>query len=146
MTTYNTGFPQANDVAIPPVANKPTEFGGRVRIMYGKIVIPASSVPGTTDLVNIGKLPIGAKIIGKKFKWGDMNDSTHTFTIKAGTTAISAALNVGTAQAAYAPDYTGDGTEVTSEALRQISATLGGAAMNGTAANKFEMLLEYVID
>ncbi len=146
MTTYNTGYPQANDVAVPPVANKPTEVGGRVRHFYGKVAIPASSVPGDTDVVNVGKLPLGAKILGKKFKWEDMNDGAHTFTVKAGATAISAALNVGTAQAAYAPDYTGDGTDITTEALRQISVTLGGAAMNGAAANKFEMLLEYVID
>jgi hypothetical protein len=143
MTTYNTGYPQSNAVAVPPVMNKQSELGGRVRVAYGKVTIPASSVPGTTDVVNITKVPAGCRLLGLMAKWQDLNDSTHTFTVRAGTTAISAALDVGTAQTAYAWDYTGVGVEPAAGS-ETINVVLGGAAMNGTAANKFEMILFYV--
>ena len=146
MTTFNTGYPYSNLVAVPPVMDKPVELGGRVRVAYGKVTIPAASVPGTGDIVNITKLPLGAKILSLQAKWEDLNSGSDTLTLKAGTTAISAALNVGTAQSAYAFDYTGVGVDIDTEAKRLISATLGGAALNGTAGNKFEFLLTYALD
>jgi hypothetical protein len=146
MTTYNTGYPYSNLVAVPPVACKPYEIGARVRMAYGKIVIPASSVPGTGSVINVTKLPLDSFIIAVLAKWEDLNDSTHSLQLFKGTDAISADNDVGTAQAAYAFDYTGSGQTVDTEAERIISATITGAALNGTAGNKFECIILYAHD
>ena len=145
MTTYNTGYPYSNMVAVPPVMEKPVELSGRVRIAYGKVTCSAVQ-EASGSIINITKLPLGARVLGLLTKFGDMSDGSATLTLKAGTTAISAAKAVGSAQAAYAWDYTGVGVDVSTEAMRVISGTVGTAALNGTAGVLFECQILYAID
>ena len=144
MTTYNTGYPYSNHVAVPPVADKPVELGGRVRVAYGYIACSAVQ-EASGSVINITKLPLGARILAVLAKWADMG-TANTITLKAGTTAISAALVTSTAQTAYAFDYTGVGVDVAAEATRIISGTVGTGALDGTVANKFECMILYAID
>jgi len=145
MTAYNTGYPYSNMVAVPPVAEKPVELGGRVRIAYGYIACSAvQEVAGS--VINVTKLPLGAKIIALLVKWADMSSDAATITLKKGTTAISAALAVATAQAAYAFDYTGSGLTIDTEAERIISGTTATGTLNGTAGGKTEVMILYVLD
>jgi hypothetical protein len=146
MTTYNTGYPISNDVAVPPVMTAPQEKGGRVRIAYGYILATAAATPAAGSVINITKLPLGAKILVVLTKWQDMSSDAATITLKAGATAISAALAVATARAAYAFDYTGVNVDVTTEALRQISGTTATGTLNETAGNKFSVIIWYVLD
>ena len=146
MTTYNTGYPYSSMVAEPPVAIAPAELGGRVRMAYGKILATAAATPAAGSVINITKLPLGAKILAVLAKWEDMSSDAATITLKAGTTAISAALAAATARTAYAFDYTGVNVDITTEALRQISGTTGTGTLNETLGNKFECIILYVID
>lgn len=144
MTTYNTGYPYSNGVAVPPVMDKPVELGGRVRVAYGKITCSAVQ-EASGSIINITKLPLGARVLAVLAKWGDMGTS-NTITLKAGTTAISAALATSTAQAAYAFDYTGVGVDIDTEAKRTINGVVGTGALDGTVGNKFECQILYAID
>jgi hypothetical protein len=146
MTTYNTGYPYSNLVAVPPVACKPIELGGRVRFAYGKILATAAATPAAGSIINVTKLPLGAIIIALLAKWEDMSSDAVTITLKKGTTAISAATAAATAQTAYAFDYTGSGLTIDTEAERIISGTTGTGTLNGTLGNKFECIVLYVID
>ena len=142
MTTYNTGYPYSNMVAVPPVLDTLVELAGRLRFAYGKILCSAVQ-EASGSIINITKLPLGAKIFALLAMWGDMGGS-NTITLKKGTTAISAAFATSTARTAYAFDYTGSGLTIDTEAERIISGTVGTGALDGTVANKFECMILYV--
>lgn len=146
MTTYNTGYPYSNLVATPPVANKPYELGARVRMAYGYILADVGAVYAATNIINITKLPLGAFIIAVLAKWADMSSDGSTLTLYKGTDAISAALDVTSAQSAYAYDYTGSGQLVETEAERIISATLGTGTLDSAITAKFECVILYAHD
>lgn len=144
MTTYNTGYPYSNLVAVPPVANKPVELGGRTRMAYGYIAC-STVQEANGSIINITKLPLGALVLAVLLKWGDMGGS-NTITLKAGTTALSAAKTTSTAQSAYAFDYTGVGVSIDTAAKQIINGVVGTGALDGTAAVKYEAIILYAID
>jgi hypothetical protein len=146
MTTYNTGYPYSNMVAVPPIAEKPVELGGRVRLAYGYVLATAAATPAAASIINMTNLPLGARIVALLAKWADMSSDAATLTMKAGTTAISAAFAIATARSAYAFDYTGCGVDIDTEAKRVISGTTATGTLNETAGNKFEYMILYAID
>ena len=148
MVTYNTGYPYSNAVAVPPVMDKPVELGGRLRVAYCKVAATAATPPTTGDVINVTKLPLGARIMGVMKMWADMNNDDETLQLRAGATAIGAADDVGTAQAAFAWDYTGVGVDIDTEAKRTINLLCGGTAdpLDGTAGGLWEAYIFYSLD
>jgi len=146
--TYNTGYPLSEGIADPPRMVAPVILSGRVRVAYAYVLATAATPPTTGDVVNVTTLPLGATILGVMKKWADMNNDDETLQLRAGTTAIGAADDVGTAQTAYAIDYTGCGVKITTEAMRTINVLLGGTAdaLDGTAGNKWEAIILYSLD
>lgn len=52
---------------VPSVNNEPYDLGGRVRIAYDSYTIPAGDEVGTTAIINLFKLPKGARVVGGQF-------------------------------------------------------------------------------
>ena len=147
MTTYNTGYPLSEVLSKPPVMVPPYYKGGRIRVAYFKHTPPAVATAGDGDVVNLGSLPQGSMVIAVLQKWGDLNDGAHTAQLRAGTTALSAANNVGTAQAAYAFDYTGVGVLIDTAAEETVNLLLSGAAFNEASGSEtYEAIVLYAQD
>lgn len=145
MATYETGYPNSNGLAVPPVMSKPVELSGRLRVAYGYVLAVAGAAPGDADVVNLNVLPVGARILAVLLKWGTMNDGTDTLQLRVGTTAISAAKDGGTPQTAFAFDYTGVGHDVVA-GEENLNVLLSGNALDGAITEKFEAYVLYALD
>ena len=133
---------------------KPTEFGGRVRIMFWTITLPASGL-AIGDSIQLGYLPKGARIIEGVFAWDTAQGVTATTAIGvSGTTGkyFAAAVTNSTAQNSFAntialnwgSEEAAGTTSDKSSGQELLIATNAAAAW--TASSKMFGYVMYVVD
>jgi len=58
---------------------KSNEQGGKVRTLYFSFTVPA--VPNIGDIVSLGVLPVGARVLGGQFQWSVVAGAAATIAI-----------------------------------------------------------------
>ena len=91
---YSTGYNNVN--ATPPVKEKASANGGRVRI-YKDVYTQGAAAGAIGDVIHMKKLPAGARILpGSKLFWGT---GTATETLAVGVTGAASKFVAATAAA-----------------------------------------------
>lgn len=88
MSTFKSDQ-RTNETAVPPVSIKPYEREGRVRVASWTYTTPASSAPGTSDTVELVRLPAGAKILGGKTACEALSSAGGTAGVSIGYTGAT---------------------------------------------------------
>lgn len=145
------------DVNVPSSKIKSNEGGGRVQMAYDEVTF--SSEPATNDVVNMMKLPKGAKIVDAAVVWAATGGSVGN--IGLGWAASSDGVEAASAQGLIASVSTvaagssrtndsgnagaaGNMKTFASECQVQLLVVAGttGGAFNG---KKFKVMVQYVI-
>lgn len=145
---------RTNTRAVPSVANKANELGGRIRIAHG--TYEASSL-ASGDVIEMFVLPDGARLVEGSLAHDALGAST-TLSVGYGAHTNSAGTAVSASAAAYKAAAAstsaqkvnildtlalGSGTEVNAnEDGMPVTVTMGGAAGTGT----IEVTIKYVVD
>ena len=139
-TTYSDQ--RANDVAVPPVPNA-SNVDGRVRRKYFSVASTTTTVINNGDVVELCKLPVGARITGGRLLYGAMGASTTAVIGVAGTTNkyLTSTSVVSAGQTSFADtNALNFGDSLTAETT--IILTAGGA--NYATGQYLKGYIEYI--
>lgn len=138
----------AKVIGTPSKLVKPNEFGGRLRVFFASCTLGATVAIG--DTIQLGVLPIGARLIEGNFCWSATQGASATTAIGtivgATTTAAAYFAAAATASAAkfafLATQALGYGTVLTAATLVLVT----NATAAWTAASVFNLELKYIVD
>lgn len=145
MTTFY-GTLRTNDRASPPVKNKVTVLGGRVRYVEATYTVVAGALPIVGDTIEWFTLPKGARLIHTTKLYWSAGAASQTLNLgDSGSTArYMAATAVTSAGSATADAHFANGGVYEEPTGSTVTSTVAGATL--TAAAVYTLHAEYVLD
>jgi hypothetical protein len=128
--------------------NKPSEkagtgeYNGHVKVLYDEFVAPQDILAGS-DIIRIGRLPRGARIVGGRLKSGDLGTAGA---LQFGVTGVAQGICT-TTTATSAVQKVADGVSVGEkfEDGTEVFVTVS-TATDGAEGEKIQAWVEYIVD
>lgn len=147
------GINATNTLAtVPAVNNEPYDLGGRVRVAYDSYTVPSGDEVGTSAVINLFKLPKGARVVGGQLT-SSSTASAGVYQVgyqengvdSAVATAFWAAQDMGAAAIDLQLAGTAAGYMKVFGAETQVEVTFTTATTSG-AGDTIKVKLFYVVD
>lgn len=144
MTAYYGTNSTKRSNTVPPAIVDNGEFGGRVRVSYDEITTTTAMT--TSDTIEVGVLPVGARVLGIHVTWV-AHATGRTFTLGiSGTAALfHASQSSASAGRSDALAAAGSGYKNTTGAPLAVILTLAGGTL-AASAKGFTVTIFYVQD